>query len=146
MGAGCHYTHEHTGDKAFWIDLDCYDEELSSQENIDNYELEWFGIIDDLKYIFQELGYEPHYKDQYKFNNGLATIELESTYDGYGIIVRLEPNYVPDIFDHHEDKRHYNLFMANYKRMYNRIKRELLKCYVLRIATGGYTSTKIKAA
>lgn len=142
MGAGCNYTNRETETKAFWIDLGFeWDENLNEVTNQIRYNDIWEDTNLDLIYVFKDIGYDQNSKGN--FCNGLGKIELESTHDGNGVVIRLEP-LSTEIW-HHEDIKKYNLFMANHYIMYERIKKKLLDSgYSLRIATSGYTSTEIK--
>ena len=134
MGHGCNYRNKETDTKAFWIEVDDPDDEFGVEM-----------MLDDLRYEFEQLGYEvDDNSGNLIYYNGLGKIELETTYDSGGIVVRLEPAFIPDFWSEPEVTARYNLFMANHERMYNRIKRHFLNAgYNLRIATSGYTSTQI---
>lgn len=132
MGHGCYYTHEHNGERAFWVDIGFTEEE---------YELE--NEFLNIKYELKSLGYDDT-GDPYIMANGLGLVKLVWTYDSTGIVIKLEPHFDDQYYMEAEDYRKYNLFISNKDRMYDRIKRHLLKSgYKLRIATSGYTSTQI---
>ena len=141
MGAGCYYTHNNfDGERkrAFWIELDLYFEDEETGEEVYDDNL-WDDTVDNLKYTFEDLGYE--FVDTYKFENGLYTLELESGYMNE-IVVKLEPKGEERCYS--DEQRIYNLAVANHDRCYDKLIRALKKeGYKLRMATSGYTSGAI---
>ena len=126
MGAGCYYTNKETGTKAFWIDFPFFDDKQDYQSYFET-------LLQDLQHLFLDLDYIQY--DEYSFFNGLFNLNLETTYYGDGLVIRLEPHTEENI-------NIYNLAMANHSRSYERIKRALMKQdYTLRIASSGYTSS-----
>jgi hypothetical protein len=123
MGAGCYYTHPCNRELAAWI-------EIRDEEDEDAYSVAYDFLIDDIKGVLAEIGYED-------MRNGLAKVELESTYYGDGLIIQLYPR-----MERYESS--YQLFLANFDRMQRKIWRALQKAgYALRIATSGYTSAEL---
>jgi hypothetical protein len=126
VGAGCYYTHKETKTKAFWVELDFAEEEE------DTFFL-WDWYMEEIGSCLELTGYSK--RSTYNYFNGLFEVCLESTYEGDGLVVRLEPC-----------EEYYNLAMANHDRSYDKIKNVILsQGFELRIATSGYTSTKIVA-
>ena len=123
MGAGCYYTHKCNRNVACWVTLEDNTE--------DNY------VYEDIKNILLlELGYRENNRRNY--SNGLFEVILDSTYDGRGIIIYLEP-----IAEEHENN--YRLALANHERSEKRILKSLIKAgYKVRFATSGYTSAEYK--
>lgn len=119
MGAGCMYKHSN-GELACWIEIDPEDE---------------FDYSDTLSQIGWELEKLGYYKeDSNIFKNKFFTVELKSTYYGDGILILLEAR-----------ERYYSLAVANFNRCENRILKQLDKCgFVLKIATSGYTSQRVR--
>lgn len=134
MGAGCYYTNNETGTRAFWIDTEpYYTDPETGKECYDEFIFD--DTIGNLKYTLESLGYEQ--ESTYKFANGLYDLILESGH-GNEIVFRLEP--------HEEttfgiDQKIYNLAMANHDKCYTAIAKKLCQeGYELRMATSGYTS------
>lgn len=130
------YTHNETRTRAFWVDFDPFTEGVEDDDDLRQFE--WTDMVQQVGSVLEELGYSNWRGDQYKYYNGLFQVELESTYHGDGLVVRLEPL---------ADSEMYHLALANHDRSYERIKKALLKAgFPLRIATSGYTSTALELA
>jgi hypothetical protein len=128
MGAGCYYTHENVDAKAFWIELEIYEDFDLNEELFSN-------TLRDLSVLLIDMNYHPH--DELNFSNGLYNLELKSKYNGDGLLFLLEPLY--------EDWRIFNLAVANHSYHYERLAKALIKYgYSLGIATSGYTSAQLK--
>ena len=113
--------------KPFGIDFPFFEEDQ------DYYHFYFETLLQDLQHLFLDLDYIQ--SDEYSYFNGLFNLNLETTYHGDGLVIRLEPHTEVNI-------NIYNLAVANHSRSYERIKRALMKQgYTLRIATSGYTSS-----
>jgi hypothetical protein len=120
MGAGTYYTHPCNGERAAWVNI-------GQGEDDDVFIDEHEFVLQDITNILADAGYG-------NMRNGLAMVDLVSTYDGDGLIIQISPRV-------EEYESSYNLFTANFDRMQQKIWRSLQKAgYSLRIATSGYTS------
>ena len=139
MGAGCYHTHDDNAienQRAFWVEVGSwYVNEETDEIEVD--EFAWDDTIENLGQIFDELGYIQTGKARdYRWINNMYEIVIESTYDGDGAVIKLNPlELEPGL---------YALALYNHDRSYDRIKRALLqRGYKLRIATSGYTSEEL---
>jgi hypothetical protein len=138
MGAGCYYTHDDNAienQRAFWIDLQrWYEDEETGEMMVDEHI--WEDTILNIEHTFLELGYQRYDSKELRWENNMFEILIESTYDGDGAVIKLNPlELEPGL---------YGLALYNHDRSYDRIKRALLKeGYTLRIATSGYTSEEL---
>jgi len=135
MGAGCYYTNTEKGTKAFWVNVEQYYEDEEGNEVFDETAFE--SVKDQIEDSLMKIGYEVCSVGNETFiSNGLFEIFLESTYNGDGIVVRLEPVDFESPL--------YNLSMANHDRSYQRIIKHFKEeGYSMSIATSGYTSCKL---
>lgn len=129
MGAGCYYTHEHNRQKACWIDFNHHKNDEYDAEDYDLMRMWEEDIIYNIEYTLAKHGYR-------NMENGLVKITLIPTYYGDGLVIDISPAM-------EEWEPSYNLFLANFDRIEEKILRILHKAgFELRIATSGYTSAQ----
>ena len=130
MGAGCYYTLPDNREiKAYWLEVASDESTPEDFSDAVQYEHEYLqelitelplaGVYDGVLY------YGKHYR-----------INLESTYNGDGILINL-------VIDLPEYDRLYPLTLANLERVYTRIIKHVNKSTALRIASSGYMSEAV---
>lgn len=130
MGAGCYYTSEIDGEKTYWIDFDDIEDEV-----IEDFAIHVEDVFEVIKSDFPKSW---HFNVKSKeISNGLYLIKTESTHYGDGLVFNWHVN--PGIENSPAEK----LAKANYRKNWEKVGKILAKYYEVRIATGGYTSTKI---
>ncbi len=133
MGAGCYYTHKSTRTRAAWIDLTPHESENGLESGFLD------SLFGDLEYILKSNGWVKRNCQEYY--NGLYRLFLEFTYEGNGLVIRIEPKDCEGYgYNRHNT---YQMALANHHRSENKILRAISKAgYKLRIATSGYTGTE----
>ena len=133
MGAGCYYTHDTIGQygnrkRAFWVEVPYYEDEADNEFAYPETKESIIAVLDEIGYAGGQ--------------NGLYKIDLESTYYGDGIVVKLEDKFEDSTCP--SDIKLSNLAQANHEVHYDRIITALKESGLeLRIATSGYTSMAI---
>lgn len=117
MGHGCAYTCNEGDTMAYWLEVPS-----SGEQDMEDIEYEWL-FCDIVNYFetHEEL-FDVVNPELYgaKINSSLYDITLESTYEGEGIIVKMEPG-------ERLDPHMYNLAKANFDKNYHALGKRLKK-------------------